>query len=241
MMRLRLAQLATGSTLVMMLALSPALVAQQDNPAAPGTRTQNPTAGRDTNQATSETQTIRGVIAGVTAEGEAMFDFRTNRAVAAEATYLTVVGSPPKGEASDASRREPGDEVRRETASDDRNASHRRRHNVYYIWLSPRTKVCEDSSDHGQATTAKGNESSAQKKEVAVDNLEVGDHVEIQFASNESWNSSHPAHQTDQMTRKHGRHRTYYGQATSVTILASKDMSSTKPDATERTNREIQK
>jgi hypothetical protein len=246
-MRNRLAQLATGATVVLMLALSPVVVGQQVNPGAAGSQVNNPTASRDTSQVSNETMTIRGVIAAVTVEGEAVFDYRSNRAVTAEATFLTVVASPHKGEMGEANRREAGEANRREVGeanhreagSDDRGSSQRRRHNVYYIWMTPKTKVCEDWSDHGKSAAANDKETAAQKKEVAIDNLEVGDHVEIQFVNNEGWSSSHPAHQTDQMSRKHGRHRTYFGQATAVTIMASRDMNSAKPDATERSNREI--
>jgi hypothetical protein len=43
---------------------------------------------------TAETQTVRGVIAGVTVEGEVAIDYRNRRAIEAVATLLTVVGSP---------------------------------------------------------------------------------------------------------------------------------------------------
>ncbi len=233
-MRNRLAQLATGSTMVLVLSLSPASWAQQSNPAA----ARNPAAGQNTNQASAETETIHGVIAGITAEGEAMFDYRTNRAVAAEATFLTVVGSPMKEHASEANRRDSGAANRREAGASDRESSHRRRHNVYYVWLSPKTKICEDWTEHGKAPAAGGTESSAQKKEVAIDNLEVGDHVEIQFVRNDD-STANAIHRTEQMTRKHGRHRTYVGHATAVTILAARQMTSANPET--KSNREIPK
>ena len=55
-----------------------------------------------------------------------------------------------------------------------------------------------------------------------LDQLEVGDHVEIQFSPGESSGAmlhciSHP-----QMRNKHGRHRTFVGFATEVTIVPSK-------------------
>ena len=96
-------------------------------------------------------------------------------------------------------------------------------------------------TDPGKATAANEKETSAQKKEVAIDNVEVGDHVEIQFVMNEGWSASHPAHQTDQMARKHGRHRTFLGQATSVTILASKDTNAAHSETRENPTREIPK
>jgi hypothetical protein len=254
-MRRWLSAIAVGSTAVVIFGLSPALFAQQNTER----RIQNPTAGQTTDQAatTAETETIHGVIAAITAEGEAMLDYRTNRAVAAEATYLTVVGSPEKWEANDttreagaANRRDEGiaarpgvGEVNRREAASGFNSKERRRHNVYYVWLSPRTKICEDFTDHSKTTANTDRDASSQKKEVSADNLEVGDHVEIQFVRDANWSASHPAHQTDQMSRKHGRHRAYYGQATAVTICPHKDMMSTDTSSTEttRTTREIPK
>ena len=50
------------------------------------------------NQTAAETETIRGVIAAITAEGEVMLDYRTNTAARTEAAFLTVVGSPMKSD-----------------------------------------------------------------------------------------------------------------------------------------------
>ena len=108
---------------------------------------------------------------------------------------------------------------------------------MYYVWLSPRTKICEDWTDRSTTTATNDKQSTAQKKEVAVDNLEVGDHVEIQFVRRDESNANN-IHQTEQMTKKHGRHRTFVGQATSVTILAGKDMHSANASPNEpKTNR----
>ena len=89
----------------LVLALSPYARAQQQDRRPAGSTTSNPTAGDNRNQASSATETIRGVIAGITAEGEVMFDYRTNKAVAAEAAFLTVVGSPVKMEGREATAR----------------------------------------------------------------------------------------------------------------------------------------
>src|SRR4051812_7124151 len=56
------------------------------------------TATGDRNRDQSGAQVIRGVVAGVTAEGELAIDYRTNRAVLVQAAYLTVVGSPVRGQ-----------------------------------------------------------------------------------------------------------------------------------------------
>jgi hypothetical protein len=211
-MRDRLAVVAATSTLCLVLAMSPYSRAQQQDQQPAGAANQNPTAGQDRSAASSAQETIRGVIAGVTAEGETMFDYRTNRAIRAEAAFLTVVGSPVKTEGAEATRTATG-------SSEERGASNRRRHNVYIVWLTPRTKICE-AQGHGEKTAAAGEtERSGQKREVACDNLEVGDHVEIQFTKNDDSGSTGTAHQTEQMRRKHGRHRTHVGFASEITIL----------------------
>jgi hypothetical protein len=144
-----------------------------------------------------------------------MFDYRTNRSVAAEGAFLTVIGSPKKadGEATRAAA----------TATEERGSSNRKRHNVYYVWMTPKTKICESSAQSGKSNAQAEAQRSEQKREVAFDNLEVGDHVELQFALRDDTTSTGSAHQTEQMRRKHGRHRSFVGFATEVTILPAKD------------------
>ncbi len=211
-MRDRLAVFATTSTICVLLAMSPYSRAQQQDKQPTGAANQNPTAGQNRNQASSASETIRGVIANVTAEGEAMFDYRTNRGVAAEAAFLTVVGSPVKTEGAETTRTATG-------STEERGTSNRKRHNVYYVWLTPRTKICEGTA-RGEKTAAAGETArSGQKREITLDNLEVGDHVEIQFTKNDDSGSTGSAHQTEQMRRKHGRHRTHVGFASEITVL----------------------
>jgi hypothetical protein len=222
-MRNRLALPATLATMVLALTLGQNAWAQQETRRPPGRPGENPSAGQnqnqhanagqDRNQTVSEGETIRGVVAAITAEGEATFDFRSNRAVMAEAAFLTVVGSPVKSEA--------GDSGRRTNANDKEKfgSSGRRRHNVYMVWLTPRTKICESSGEHGKSNQTQSQP--GEKKEVMLDQLEVGDHVEIQFSRREESGANSFAHQTEQMRRKHGRHRTFVGNAASITILAS--------------------
>ena len=95
-MRDRLAVFATASTLCVLFAMSPQSRAQQEKQQPADAANQNRRAGQERNQDSAAKETIRGVIAGVTAEGETMFDYRTSRGVAAEAAFLTVVGSPVK-------------------------------------------------------------------------------------------------------------------------------------------------
>ena len=209
-MRERLAHLATVSAMILTLALSSSAMAQQQREGNAGGQAQNPAIGQDRNQqTTSGMDTIRGVVAAVTVQGEAMFDYRSNRAAAAEATFLTVVGSPAKSDALAGERTAA-------TESQRTGSSGRRRHDIYYVWLTPQTKVCESSAESEKAA-----QSRAEKKEVALSQLEVGDHVEIQFTRREDSSGGASAHQTEAMRQKHGRHRTHVVSATSVTILSS--------------------
>jgi hypothetical protein len=150
------------------------------------------------------------VIAAVIAEGLAMIDYRTNRAVAAEAAFLTVVGSPVKSEGA-AKDRPVATETERQ------GDSGKKRHNVYYIWMTPRTKVCEASNEWGAARQTQS-QTEAQKRDVAFDRLEVGDHVEIQFTRSEETGANTATHQSERLRTKHGRDRTFVGQASSITI-----------------------
>ena len=215
-MRNRLAVLATTSTVCLLLAISPYSRAQQENQRPARDRTENPTASANRSDPAVAGETIRGVIAGVTAEGEAMFDYRSNRAVATEAAFLTVVGSPVKNENALATRPTGG-------TSEERGTTERRRPNVYHVWLTPRTKICEGNTQSERSPAQSEAQRAEQKREVAFDNLEVGDHVQIQFVKNDDSGSTGSAHQTDAMRRKHGRDRTYVGFASEITILPSKD------------------
>jgi len=219
-MRDRLAVLAATSTMCLLLVVSPYSRAQQQDQRPAATRNANPTAGENrNNQVSSATETIRGVIAAVTAEGEVMFDYRTNKAVAAEASFLTIVGSPAKMEGDEAARNAAG-------SNEKGGAANRKRHNVYHVWLTPRTKICEATAQGEKPAGGGEAQRSEQKREVMLDNLEVGDHVEIQFTKNDDSGSTGSAHQTEQMRKKHGRHRTHVGFASEVTILPAKDAGS---------------
>ena len=212
-MKNRLALAAAVSSTFLTLALSPFSRAQQENPNGQAAR--NPTAGQTRTQTSSEAQTIRGVIAAITVEGEAVFDYRTNRAVAAEGGFLTVVASPTKENAGETNRAAAA-------PANERGSMNRKRHNIYHVWLSPRTKFfeCTEPEKAGAQNEARRSD---QKKEIAFDSLEVGDHVEIQFTPREESGSA-VAHQTEQMRGKHGRHRTHVGYASEITLLPLKTM-----------------
>ena len=230
-MRDRLAVFASASAVLLVLALSPVTRAQQEKTRTEGAANANPTAGQNRTQTSSAKETIRGVIAGVTAEGEAMFDYRTNRAVAAEAAFLTVVGSPVKNEGTEATRTDEGFECGSRRCA--------KAHNVYIVWLTPSTKICEGQAHGGKAAAAGETRREDQKRELALDNLEVGDHVEIQFTKNDESGATNSAHQTDQMRKKHGRHRTHVGFATEVTILQDSDSHAAKSEGKRESRVEV--
>jgi hypothetical protein len=167
---------------------------------------------QDKNRA--EKQTIRGIIAGVTAEGEMAIDYRTNKAVLAEAAYLTVVGSPVYGQGHSSNvSTNPRDSERREKGQNRGDQPDKQRGNVYVVWISPETKVYEASGDSGR---------SEQKKPVSLDRLEIGDPVVIELNRLEETDAHVAASQTDQMRRTHGRNRIVYGDASSISILPAK-------------------
>jgi hypothetical protein len=194
-MRERLALYASVSTLVVAIMLSPSARAQQER--------RNAAAGGQS--AAQMNETIHGVVAGITAEGEVYFNHQANTAVKAEGAFLTVVGSPIHSEAAGAERRAATAENER------RGGSSGRRHNVYVVWLTPKTKVCQETHESGSTERA--------RKECAFDELEVGDRVEVQFTPEEDSAAHQNIHQSQQMRQKHGRHRTHVGYATAITIM----------------------
>jgi len=206
----------------------------------------------DRNQSNQgDTKVIHGVIAGVTVEGETAIDYRTNRAVLVETSYLTIVGS----EANQGRQRDRDEADRRNDQNDrnqndrnqsdrnqsDRNArdagdrqasSERHRHNVYIVWLTPRTEVRlansarrgdgdRDRDRDGQNNDQRnqnanaGANAYANATQVSFENLEVGDRVEVRFNARNTASENQTS-----ANRRHGRHRTYYGDATAITILA---------------------
>jgi hypothetical protein len=231
----RFAPYAAVFTMALVLLLSPGAWTQQQTRGASGEQLQNPTAAavqnerarQNRNQAASGTETIRGLISGVTAEGEVMLDFRTNTAARTEGAFLTIVGSPIKSEAGNKDRQASGAE------SEQRAWSGGQRHNIYVAWLSPRTKIFKPIEQPGRADqNQRQNESQTQtseRQEVTLDQLEVGDHVEIQFSPQEDSSASNNVHQSQQIRQKHGRHRTFVGNATSIVVLPVRDHDKSSP------------
>ena len=155
-----------------------------------------------------------------------MVDTRSNRAVTAEMDYLTIVGSThgerghgAVGSAERGPREASGDRDRdrdRERNRDgDRTVSaSRRRYNVYIVRLTPKTQVRE-AMGRDRGRDGEGREHRSQAN---VDTLEIGDHVEVTFLCRDEAGTSENANVKD-ASRKHGRHRTSFGDALTITLL----------------------
>jgi hypothetical protein len=185
----------------------------------PGARAQN--ANQNNDRDAGKRETIRGVVAGVTVAGETAIDYATHRAQTVEMTYLTVVGSPVRDSASrdnDKGR----DNNNRDGDRDRRTDGDRPRHNVYVVWLSPTTEVRDATSGGSNRSDDRDRRSGsagAQGKTTTLDALEVGDTVRLTFTRREFSRSG----DQQQQVSKHGRHRTYFGDANSITILSEPD------------------
>jgi hypothetical protein len=164
-----------------------------------------------------EEQTIRGIVSEVTLVGETDVDITTGKAVTADQVFLTIVGhhawnNDEKEKAREHASNDKDKDVRR-SSTDAPNSSERRHHrmNVYVIAVNDKTKVCEckEAGKEGSASAAK-------EEKCDLDKLEIGDRVEITFASKmaDKEDSKDKAE-----TQKHGRHRVYFGMATDIKIL----------------------
>jgi len=244
---------------VLGLAIGTVASAQQGNNATNANRNnqnQNQNAGQDS----SGRQTIRGYVAAVTVEGEMAIDYRTNRAVAAEMTILTVVGSPTRGgmDRSDAAANRNANADRNANAERDRNdrnndqgnragENNRRRHNIYMLTITPRTKVrlagSRNDANRNQANQndanrdqanrndanrnqanrndANRNDNDSQGAEVEIAQLEVGDPIEVTANLRDEGNSGANANAGNANAAarsRHGRHRVFFGDAVEITI-----------------------
>jgi hypothetical protein len=176
---------------------------------APNARAQAQPGGNDRDAGKQET--IRGVIAGVTVEGEIAIDYSTQRAEAVQMSYMTVVGSPKRS--SDAQDADKDRNKDRDRPSGKTSARHP--HNVYVIWLTPKT-VIKDATSNADKSQGGGTPTT-------LDKLEVGDLVEITYQRRDlSGTNTTPGADAkrNEWTRRHGRERVYFGDATQVTILA---------------------
>jgi hypothetical protein len=187
-----------------------------------GAWAQNADQGKEKGNDPSDVQTIRGVVAGVTAEGELVVDYRTKKAVMVQAAYLTIVGSEDDSKAAKAKAKDSDRKGKEEADKDDDDDEHK---TVYIAWISPRTKVYEASGEPGKP---------GPKKEVTLDAVDVGDQVEVQLNPREMTEADSGANQTESMRRKHGRSRIVIGDAMAITILPMKDDDKSKDDKSNR-------
>jgi hypothetical protein len=180
-----------------------------------------------------ETKTIRGVIGAVTVEGETLVDQRTHRAVVAEATLVTVVGSKMGRRGA-----RDGDNAARDRDENDRKdrdreaSSNRGRHNVYVVLLTPKTQIRkagarETGGDRDNPDAKRADDNANLEDDV----LEVGDRVELTFVQKSSAGDN-----PDSINRKHGRHRTYFGVAVSINILSEPDQADRNRDSDRGSN-----
>ena len=169
-------------------------------------------------------ETIRGFIAGVTVEGETVVDTRWNRAVTAEMDFLTIVGSTRVSVArrgglgragATGGRRGQGQRSGSgEERDGDRTVSASRRHyNVYIVRLAPRPRSARPWAATGVATAREGSigprpTSTAWRSAT----------VEVTFLCRDEAGASDNANAKN-ASRKHGRHRTYFGDALTITLL----------------------
>ena len=212
-MRDRLAVFASMSTICLLLAMSPHSQAQQQDQQPAGAANQNPTAGQNRNQdIRRERDDPRGD------RGR----HRRRRGDARLPDQPGGRGRRPRSSPSSARRSRPKVPKRRGRTTGS-NEDRARRTESGTTSTSCGSRLAPRSARahaKGEKTAAAGEtERSGQKRELALDNLEVGDHVEIQFTKNDDSGSTGSAHQTEQMRRKHGRHRTHVGFASEITIL----------------------
>jgi hypothetical protein len=196
----------------------------QNRTGATGTQNQ---AQSDAERHAGKQETIRGVVAGVTIAGELAINYKTNRAEAVEMSYLTVIGSPVHqgmrgagtgaGQAGQSSTRGEADRS---------SMNGRHRHNVYVIWMNQNPRIRDASTGGTDPAGTRSNEPAAAGRsgEMSWEQLEVGDHVEVTFIRRDMTEATGSNAQAAPTTTgpwagKHGRHRTYFGDAVAITIL----------------------
>ncbi len=158
---------------------------------------------------------VHGVISDFTAIGETDVDETTGKVMTAEVTLVTVIGHRHHDRsltaALDKAKKE-GAEVKagKEVGIEDKKKEmdgpgNRSRMSLYMVAVSPKTKVC-DVSPAGKET------------EVKLEELEIGDRVELTF---EPKMMSKPSDKDEAKPGqlKHGRHRTYLGAATGIKLM----------------------
>jgi len=191
-------------------------------------------------QAQNQTQTVRGELAAVSVVGETMVDYRTGRGVEADLTYMTILGSPAQGgqgrdgsgqadsrhDDANKGNNNQGDQARA------RDGGANRRRTVYQIAIGPETRVRHRGGRGGQGSggnqgnqnqNQNQNQSGTESTQAALEQLELGDRVEVEFTplnANGSSGSGDQNKAASGTATRHGRHRMVRGVARTVTILA---------------------
>lgn len=167
-------------------------------------------------------ETIRGVVAGVTAIGETEFNPRTNQAQAVEASYLEIIGTPA-GESRhhEHASRDSGDQNANNKNESEHGARHHR-DNLYVIWLTPQTKF-SFTGDHSGRREASNRDNTAGQP-ISFEDLQLGDHVEVTFDQSEAANArgARTTASNSPTSQKHGRNRVYFGDAVSIKVLPAR-------------------
>jgi len=178
---------------------------------------------KDSGQSGQSTRTIHGELAGVSVVGETMVDPSTGRGVVAELTYLTILGSHSGAghdQASSGSNKDQGDH-----GSSSGHSSGRRQ--VFQIAVGPETQVRDRSNSSNQGSDDKKG-SAKEQSQAALDRLELGDRVEVEFTRLDNAGNSGSGNDADKASsnqRRHGRHRIVRGVARTITILSTPDHS----------------
>ena len=149
----------------------------------------------------STDQTVKGVVSEITLLGETDVDYKTGKAVAAEATFVTVIGHPAMKEAEK--------EKKGAGAAAKAGDGHRHRMNLYVLAVSPKAKVCECEESKGT--------SASKETPCEFSNLEIGDKVEVCFDPRTKKGSETGAEM------KHGRHRIFFGLANDIKIMTDQE------------------
>jgi len=157
------------------------------------------------------------------------------------------VSNRDQNDRNQASNRDQNDRERNNQNINERQASsENQRHNIYLVSLTPRTEV-RRASDRGNnrdrndrnANRSQRNDDNANRaardrdennnqanqndnaeqsrRALTIEALEVGDRVEVRFVQRSTTGDNS---NQNMASRKHGRHRTYYGEAVAITILS---------------------
>ncbi|MFO0959495.1 MAG: hypothetical protein U0800_19015 [Isosphaeraceae bacterium] len=166
-------------------------------------------------------RTIHGTVAGVTVLGETVFDYQSERAINAQASYLTIVETPSDegksndSKSNDSKSGQSGKSGEQGQASKSGDGS-KSRARIFLVSVGPKTEVCECEEGKGEKD----------KKKCDMARLELGDQVEVEMTAQNmgSQGGGQDAQRAGEGRQqpgstKHGRQRIIRGEANSITIL----------------------